>query len=77
MPATPDLTLGEDGATHQILEDIGLDENVAGYDSDCTLRLITRQKQQPLQLPDYEGPVYLRFGRPVWPIFTKEDGTIL
>ena len=34
--------------------------------------IINKQKQQHIAIADYEGPVYLRFGRPVWPIFTKE-----
>jgi transketolase len=64
------LTLGEDGATHQILEDIGLMKMLPGMtvivpcDYEQT-RLAT------LAIAEYEGPVYLRFGRPVWPIFTE------
>lgn len=64
------LTLGEDGATHQILEDIGLMKMLPGMtvivpcDYEQT-RLAT------LVIAEYEGPVYLRFGRPVWPIFTE------
>ncbi len=64
------LTLGEDGATHQILEDIGLMKMLPGMtvivpcDYNQT-RLAT------LALGDHEGPTYLRFGRPSWPIFTE------
>jgi len=63
------LTLGEDGATHQILEDIGLMKMLPGMtvivpaDYEQT-RLAT------LALASHKGPAYLRFGRPTWPIFT-------
>ena len=66
------LTLGEDGATHQILEDIGLMRMLPGMtvvvpcDYNQT-RLAT------LAIKDYEGPCYLRFGRPKWPVFTPEN----
>src|ERR687893_1565683 len=66
------LTLGEDGATHQILEDIGLMKMLPGMtvivpcDYNQT-RLAT------LALGDHIGPAYLRFGRPSWPIFTAPD----
>lgn len=62
------LTLGEDGATHQILEDIGLMRMLPGMtvivpaDHDQT-------KQATIAIADREGPVYLRFGRPKWPVF--------
>jgi transketolase len=64
------LTLGEDGATHQILEDIGMMKMLPGMtvivpcDYEQT-RLAT------IAIAKHEGPVYLRFGRPVWPIFTE------
>lgn len=66
------LTLGEDGATHQILEDIGMMKmlpnmvviNPCDYNQ---TRLAT------LAIAEYEGPVYLRFGRPKVPNFTPED----
>ena len=69
------LTLGEDGATHQILEDIGLMKMlphmtvVVPCDYNQT-RLATKA------IIERHGPTYLRFGRPVWPIFTpSEDET--
>src|SRR5690606_24709224 len=66
------LTLGEDGATHQILEDIGLMKMLPGMTviNPCDFN---QTKAATVAIADYEGPVYLRFGRPVWPIFTKEE----
>jgi Transketolase, C-terminal subunit len=63
------LTLGEDGATHQILEDIGLMKMLPGMTVivPCDYN---QTKQATIAIADYEGPVYLRFGRPSWPIFT-------
>ncbi len=66
------ITLGEDGATHQIMEDIGLMKmlpnmvviNPCDYNQ---TRLAT------VAAAEYQGPVYLRFGRPVMPVFTAED----
>lgn len=65
------LTLGEDGATHQILEDIGLMKMLPGMTviNPCDY---TQTKEATIAIADHEGPVYLRFGRPKWPIFTKE-----
>jgi transketolase len=69
------LTLGEDGATHQVLEDIGMMKMLPGMtvvvpaDHNQT-RLATKA------VVEWHGPCYLRFGRPVWPIFTPaEDPT--
>lgn len=64
------LTLGEDGATHQILEDIGLMKMLPGMTVivPCDYN---QTKAATIAIADYEGPVYLRFGRPVWPIFTN------
>ena len=64
------LTLGEDGATHQILEDIGLMKMLPGMTVivPCDYN---QTKQATLAIAGYQGPVYLRFGRPVWPIFTE------
>ena len=64
------LTLGEDGATHQILEDIGMMKMLPGMTVivPCDYN---QTKTATLAIADFEGPVYLRFGRPVWPIFTK------
>ena len=66
------ITLGEDGATHQILEDIGLMKMLPGMTVivPCDYN---QTKAATIAIADYEGPVYLRFGRPAWPIFTKEE----
>jgi transketolase len=63
------LTLGEDGATHQILEDIGLMKMLPGMTVivPCDYN---QTKAATIAIADYVGPVYLRFGRPSWPIFT-------
>lgn len=68
------LTLGEDGATHQILEDIGLMKMLPGMTVivPCDFN---QTKIATKAIANYEGPVYLRFGRPKWPNFTKEDGS--
>lgn len=66
------LTLGEDGATHQILEDIGLMKMLPGM-TVIVPADYNQTKQATMAIADYEGPVYLRFGRPVWPIFTKPE----
>src|SRR3954471_24677015 len=66
------LTLGEDGATHQILEDIGMMRMLPGMVviNPCDYN---QTKAATLAIADYVGPVYLRFGRPVVPIFTPAD----
>jgi transketolase len=66
------LTLGEDGATHQILEDIGLMKMLPGMTVivPCDYN---QTKAATMAIADLKGPVYLRFGRPVWPIFSKEE----
>lgn len=66
------LTLGEDGATHQILEDIGLIRMLPGMTVvvPCDFN---QTKAATLAIADYIGPVYLRFGRPKWPNFTEEN----
>ncbi|MFT3909076.1 MAG: transketolase family protein [Ferruginibacter sp.] len=66
------LTLGEDGATHQILEDIGLMKMLPGMTVIVPCDY-AQTKAATKAIANYEGPVYLRFGRPVWPIFTKEE----
>ncbi len=66
------LTLGEDGATHQILEDIGLMRMLPGM-SVVVPCDFNQTKAATLAIADHEGPVYLRFGRPKWPNFTEED----
>ncbi len=64
------VTLGEDGATHQILEDIGLMKMLPGMTVIVPCDY-AQTKAATLAVADYQGPVYLRFGRPVWPIFTS------
>jgi transketolase len=66
------LTLGEDGATHQILEDIGMMKMLPGM-TVIVPADYNQTKAATKAIAKYEGPVYLRFGRPVWPIFTKEE----
>lgn len=63
------LTLGEDGATHQILEDIGLMKMLPGM---CVINPcdFNQTKAATLAIARHEGPVYLRFGRPAVPNFT-------
>lgn len=70
------LTLGEDGATHQILEDIGMMKMLPGM-TVVVPADYNQTKAATKAIADYEGPVYLRFGRPVWPIFTKEEDFVL
>jgi len=65
------LTLGEDGATHQILEDIGMMKMLPGMTVIVPCDY-AQTKAATKAIADYEGPVYLRFGRPVWPIFTAD-----
>ncbi|PGH40689.1 MAG: transketolase [Candidatus Nephrothrix sp. EaCA] len=64
------LTLGEDGATHQTLEDIGLMKMLPGMTVlvPCDYH---QTKAATLAAAKHEGPVYLRFGRPAWPVFTS------
>lgn len=66
------LTLGEDGATHQILEDIGLMKMLPGMTviNPCDYN---QTKAATIAIADHEGPVYLRFGRPAVPVFTDPD----
>jgi len=66
------LTLGEDGATHQILEDLGMMKMMPHMTviNPCDYN---QTKQATLAIADHVGPVYLRFGRPVVPIFIPED----
>lgn len=65
------LTLGEDGATHQILEDIGLMKMLPGMTVIVPCDY-AQTKAATEAIAEYQGPVYLRFGRPVWPIFTAD-----
>jgi len=66
------LTLGEDGATHQILEDIGLMKMLPGMTviSPCDYH---QTRAATLAIAEHHGPVYLRFGRPGWPVFTPPN----
>jgi transketolase len=66
------LTLGEDGATHQILEDIGLMKMLPGMTviNPCDFN---QTKAATLAIANHHGPVYLRFGRPTVPNFTPAD----
>ena len=68
------LTLGEDGATHQILEDIGLMKMLPGMTVINTCDY-NQTKAATKAIADYNGPVYLRFGRPKVANFTPEDQT--
>jgi len=70
------LTLGEDGATHQILEDIGMMKMLPGM-TVIVPADYNQTKAATKAIAEYEGPVYLRFGRPVWPIFTKEEDFVI
>src|SRR6056297_489894 len=66
------LTLGEDGATHQILEDIGMMKMLPGMTviNPCDYQ---QTKAATIAIAEHEGPVYLRFGRPGWPVFIPKD----
>ncbi len=66
------VTLGEDGATHQILEDIGLMKMLPGMTVINTCDY-NQTKAATLAIAEHEGPVYLRFGRPKVANFTPED----
>ena len=66
------VTLGEDGATHQILEDIGLMKMLPGMTVINTCDF-NQTKAATIAIADYKGPVYLRFGRPVVPNFTTPE----
>jgi len=70
------LTLGEDGATHQILEDIGMMKMLPGMKVvvPCDYN---QTKAATKAIANIDGPVYLRFGRPAWPIFTDESDFII
>ena len=66
------LTLGEDGATHQILEDIGLMKMLPGMTVINTCDY-NQTKAATIAIADHKGPVYLRFGRPKVPVFMPTD----
>ncbi|MCO4818034.1 MAG: transketolase family protein [Bacteroidetes bacterium] len=66
------LTLGEDGATHQILEDIGLMKMLPNMVviNPCDYN---QTKAATIAIAEHHGPCYLRFGRPKWPVFTDPN----
>ncbi|HKJ47590.1 MAG TPA: transketolase C-terminal domain-containing protein, partial [Christiangramia sp.] len=66
------VTLGEDGATHQILEDLGLMKMLPGMTVINTCDY-NQTKAATLAIAEHDGPVYLRFGRPKVANFTPED----
>lgn len=66
------LTLGEDGATHQILEDIGMMKMLPNM-TVIVPADFNQTKQATIAIAAHRGPVYLRFGRPAVPIFVKPD----
>ncbi len=66
------ITLGEDGATHQILEDIGMMKMLPGMTVINTCDY-NQTKAATIAIANHKGPVYLRFGRPKVPVFTPEN----
>jgi transketolase len=66
------LTLGEDGATHQILEDLAMMRSLPNMTviNPCDFN---QTKAATIAAANHKGPVYLRFGRPVVPVFTSPD----
>jgi transketolase len=66
------LTLGEDGATHQILEDLGLMKMLPNMTVINTCDY-NQTKAATIAIADHVGPVYLRFGRPKWPVFSDPN----
>ncbi|MDQ3143221.1 MAG: transketolase family protein [Bacteroidota bacterium] len=66
------VTLGEDGATHQILEDLGLMKMLPGM-TVINPADYAQTKAATMAISKYKGPVYLRFGRPDWPVFLQNQ----
>ena len=66
------VTLGEDGATHQILEDIGLMKMLPGM-TVINPADAHQTKEAAKAIANWNGPVYLRFGRPDWPVFLENQ----
>lgn len=66
------LTLGEDGATHQVLEDIGMTKMLPNFTviNPCDYH---QTKAATIAIANHHGPVYLRFGRPGWPMFMENQ----
>lgn len=70
------LTLGEDGATHQILEDIGMMKMLPNM-TVIVPADFNQTKQATITIAAHQGPVYLRFGRPAVPVFVKPDANFV
>ena len=70
------LTLGEDGATHQILEDIGM-MKMLPHMTVIVPCDYNQTKAATIAIAEHHGPVYLRFGRPSWPIFTRPEDFVI
>lgn len=70
------LTLGEDGATHQILEDVGMMKMLPGM-TVINPADFTQTKEATLAIAKHKGPVYLRFGRPGWPVFMPKGRFVI
>lgn len=70
------LTLGEDGATHQILEDIGMMKMLPNM-TVIVPSDYNETKAATIAIADHIGPVYLRFGRPAWPVFNNDEPFII
>jgi transketolase len=70
------VTLGEDGATHQILEDLGMMKMLPGMTVICPCDF-NQTKAATLAIARHDGPVYLRFGRPKWPNFTDPGAAFI
>lgn len=70
------LTLGEDGATHQILEDIGMMKMLPNM-TVIVPADFNQTKQATIAIAAHQGPVYLRFGRPAVPVFVKPDANFV
>ena len=66
------VTLGEDGATHQILEDLGLMKMLPGM-TVINPADYAQTRAAAAAIAEYIGPVYLRFGRPDWPVFLQDQ----
>jgi len=66
------LTLGEDGATHQVLEDLGMTKMLPHFTviNPCDYH---QTQLATMAVAEHDGPVYLRFGRPKWPIFMQDQ----
>jgi len=66
------LTLGEDGATHQVLEDLGMTKMLPNFTviNPCDYH---QTKAATIAIAEHVGPVYLRFGRPSWPMFMEDQ----